>query len=82
MKTRAEWCEILEFTDVCFAPVLSMQEAPNHVHNRDRKAFVEIDGKILPAPGPRFSRTPASIKGGVTAIERDPSARLAAWGIS
>lgn len=57
-KTRAEWCQIMEGTDICFAPVLSLDEAPNHPHNRERKTFVEVDGVRQPAPTPRFSRTP------------------------
>jgi alpha-methylacyl-CoA racemase len=56
-KTRDEWCEILEGSDVCFAPVLSMFEAPNHPHMVHRKTFVESHGLVQPAPAPRFSRT-------------------------
>jgi alpha-methylacyl-CoA racemase len=62
-KTRDEWCKILEGTDACFAPVLSMEEAPDHPHNRFRNTFVEVDGIIQPAPAPRFSRTPPRIQG-------------------
>ena len=61
-KTRDEWCELLEGTDVCFAPVLSMAEAPDHPHNRHRGAFVESAGVVQPAPAPRFSRTAAAIR--------------------
>jgi len=57
-KTRDEWCEIMEGTDVCFAPVLSMDEAPQHPHMAARKSFVEIAGVTQPAPAPRFDRTP------------------------
>ena len=53
-KTRAEWCQVMEGTDVCFAPVLSMAEAPEHPHNKARQAFVEVGGNIQPAPAPRF----------------------------
>ncbi|MFQ5696987.1 MAG: CaiB/BaiF CoA transferase family protein [Myxococcota bacterium] len=56
-KTRDEWCEIMEGTDVCFAPVLSLSEAPQSAHARARNTFREIDGVIQPAPAPRFSRT-------------------------
>ena len=56
-KTRDEWCEIMEGTDVCFAPVLSIFEAPEHAHNKARGTFVEVDGVVQPAPSPRFSRT-------------------------
>lgn len=56
-KTRDEWCAIMEGTDVCFAPVLSIWEAPNHPHNQARQTFLEIDGVTQPAPAPRFDRT-------------------------
>ncbi len=56
-KTRDEWCAIMEGTDVCFAPVLSIFEAPEHPHNIARETFIEIDGVVQPAPSPRFSRT-------------------------
>ena len=62
-KTRAEWCEILEGTDVCFAPVLSLTEAPRHPHILARRTFQEHDGIVQPSPSPRFSRTPAEIAG-------------------
>ncbi len=56
-KTRDQWCELMEGTDVCFAPVLDLDEAPMHAHNKARGTFVEVDGVIQPAPAPRFSRT-------------------------
>jgi len=56
-KSRTEWCELMEHTDVCFAPVLTMSEAVAHPHNRERETFVEFDGVVQPAPAPRFSRT-------------------------
>ena len=62
-KTRDEWNDIMGDTDVCFAPVLSLDEAPNHPHNRARKTFIEIEGVLQPAPAPRFSRTRPGIKG-------------------
>lgn len=62
-KTRAEWCELLENTDACFSPVLSLAEAPHHPHNVARNTFIEVDGVVQPAPAPRFSRTkPATPK--------------------
>ncbi len=60
-KTRAEWCELLEGTDVCFAPVLRMSESARHPHNVARNTFVEVAGIEQAAPAPRFSRTPGSI---------------------
>lgn len=62
-KTRAQWCDIMDGTDICFAPVLSMAEAPHHPHNQHRNSFVEIDGWLQPAPSPRFSRTVQEIQG-------------------
>jgi alpha-methylacyl-CoA racemase len=56
-KTRDEWCEIMEGSDVCFAPVLAMSEAADHPHLKARKTFVESQGMLQPAPSPRFSRT-------------------------
>ncbi|WP_024511741.1 CaiB/BaiF CoA-transferase family protein [Bradyrhizobium sp. ARR65] len=61
-KTRDEWCRIMEGTDICFAPVLTMAEAPKHPHMAVRKVFVERHGVTQPAPAPRFSRTPSAIR--------------------
>jgi alpha-methylacyl-CoA racemase len=61
-KTRDEWCKIMEGSDVCFAPVLSMDEAPQHPHNQHRGTFVEAGGVKQPGPAPRFSRTPSKIQ--------------------
>ena len=60
-RSRDEWCALLEGTDVCFAPVLDMGEAPQHPHNVARGTFVEVDGVTQPAPAPRFSRTQPEI---------------------
>ena len=60
-KTRAEWCAIMEMTDVCFAPVLTMSEAAQHPHNVARGTYVDIAGVIQPAPAPRFSRTAPAV---------------------
>ncbi len=61
-KTQVEWCDIMEGTDVCFAPVLSIFDAPEHPHNRHRQTFVDVDGVTQPAPAPRFSRTPPEVR--------------------
>src|SRR6201997_1240644 len=61
-KTREEWCKIMEGTDICFAPVLTMAEAPNHPHMAARNIFIERHGVTQPAPAPRFSRTPSAIR--------------------
>jgi alpha-methylacyl-CoA racemase len=57
MRTRDEWCQLLEGTDACFAPVLSLDEAPQHPHNVERGAFVDVEGAMQPAPSPRYSHT-------------------------
>ncbi len=62
-KTSVEWCALMEGTDVCFAPVLTMSEAAQHPHNVARSTFIAIDGVLQPAPAPRFSRTSASVSG-------------------
>ena len=62
-KTRAEWCEIMEGTDICFAPILSMDEAPKYQHNIDRGTFVDLDGVVQPNVAPRFLGTPGRIQG-------------------
>jgi alpha-methylacyl-CoA racemase len=66
-KTRADWCKIMEGTDICFAPVLTMAEAPKHPHMAARKIFVSRHGVTQPAPAPRFSRTPSAIREAATA---------------
>jgi alpha-methylacyl-CoA racemase len=60
-KTQDEWCQIMEGTDVCFAPVLTMSQAAAHPHNVERKTFIEINGVTQPAPAPRFSRTTTQV---------------------
>ena len=79
-RTRNEWCSILEGTDVCFAPVLSMDEAHTHPHNAARDAFIDVGGMRQPAPAPRFGGTKL---GHPTAPgETDARAALQAWGLS
>ena len=60
-RTRNEWCELIEGSDVCFAPVLTMTEAPSHPHNLARGTFTEVAGVVQPRPAPRFSRTDGEI---------------------
>jgi alpha-methylacyl-CoA racemase len=57
-RTREEWCQLLEGTDACFAPVLSMAEAPTHPHASARGSFINLNGVTQPAPGPRYSGSP------------------------
>jgi alpha-methylacyl-CoA racemase len=61
-RTRDEWCAIMEGTDICFAPILTMREAPHHPHMAAREIFVTRHGVTQPAPAPRFSRTPSAIR--------------------
>ena len=81
-RTRAEWCELLEGTDVCFAPVLSFAEAERHPHNVARRAYVEVDGVSQPAPAPHFSATPGEVRAPPVAIGADTRAMLEAAGYS
>ena len=79
-RTRAQWCALLEGTDVCFAPVLSFAEAPQHPHLKARATFVEVDGVVQPAPAPRFSRTvPDLPKPPRATPDCDVGSVLAAW---
>jgi alpha-methylacyl-CoA racemase len=81
-KTRDEWCALMEATDVCFAPVLDLDEAPRHAHNVARQTFVEVAGVTQPAPAPRFSRTPGAIQGPPPAIGAHDREALKDWGFS
>lgn len=81
-KTRDEWCEIMEGTDVCFAPVLSMSDAIRHPHNEARKSFIEIDGVLQPAPAPRFSRTKPDIPNPPPSSGEHNVSALKDWGFS
>lgn len=60
-RTRDEWCARMEGTDACVAPVLTMDEAPNHPHNQARASFIEVEGVMQAAPAPRFSGTPCAL---------------------
>jgi alpha-methylacyl-CoA racemase len=80
-RTRDEWCEVFEGTDACFAPVLSINEAPDHPQNRARGSFVDIAGIVQPAPAPRFSRTPSSIPSAPARPGQDTDTLLAEVGI-
>lgn len=78
-RSRAEWCAIFEGSDACFAPVLSMREAPAHPHNQARQTFVNVHGLTQAAPAPRFSKTPGAIAGPARAAGADTSAVLQDW---
>jgi len=81
-KTQSEWCALMEATDVCFAPVLDLDEAPKHAHNVARQTFVELAGVTQPAPAPRFSKTPGAIQGPPPAIGAHDQEALRDWGFS
>ncbi|HBD11040.1 MAG TPA: carnitine dehydratase [Porticoccaceae bacterium] len=81
-KTRDEWCQIMENSDICFAPVLSLEEAPEYHHNKERGAFVEVEGVQHPAPAPRFSRTPSAIRGPAPKTGVHTEEVLRDWGIA
>jgi alpha-methylacyl-CoA racemase len=78
-RTRDDWCQLLEGTDACVAPVLSLLEAPAHPHHQARHTFIEVAGVTQPAPAPRFSRTPTAHPAAGPTTDLDQT--LAAWGL-
>jgi alpha-methylacyl-CoA racemase len=81
-KTRDEWCALMEGSDVCFAPVLTIPEAYRHPHNIARRTFVDVAGVTQPGPSPRFSRTPGEIKRPPPHPGQHTAEALADWGIA
>jgi alpha-methylacyl-CoA racemase len=81
-KTRDQWCEVMDGTDVCFAPVLSISEAPEHHHAKARDAYVDVGGVRQPAPAPRFSRTPGRARPAPLTTGADGDAVLVDYGFS
>ncbi len=81
-RTRDVWVAALEGTDACFAPVLSMAEAPRHPHNVARGTFVEVDGVVQPGPAPRFSATPGKVQGPPPRRGEHTATALRDWGIA
>jgi alpha-methylacyl-CoA racemase len=81
-KTRVEWTDIMQQTDICFAPVLPMSEALQHPHNRHRDSFVEIDGIAQPGPAPRFMGTPTRVQHPPARVGEHTDAVLRDWGFS
>jgi alpha-methylacyl-CoA racemase len=79
-KTRAQWCELMEGTDICFAPVLDIHEARSHPHNQARQTYVDVDGMQQPAPAPRFSRTTPGIRFAARQYGSDTAAVLGELG--
>jgi len=81
-KTRDEWSEIMKNKDVCFSPVLSITEAYEHPHNKARKIFLKNGERVEPAPAPRFSRTPGSVKRNLSGSNGKISKSLLDWGLN
>ena len=81
-KTRDQWCELMEGTDICFAPVLDFLEAQKHPHNMARETYIDVDGMMQPAPAPRFSRTESQVTNGARAAGEDTHEVLGSWGFS
>lgn len=81
-RTRDAWCALLEGSDICFAPVLGMGEAPLHPHNAARKTFIDVGGVTQPAPVPRFSRTEAEVGRPPPSPGQHGAEILADWGWS
>ena len=81
-KTREEWCDLMEGTDVCFAPVLDMSEAPKHPHNIERKTFINLEGVVQPAPAPRFSRTKSEVVSSPSIVGEHTDEVLTSIGLS
>ena len=79
-RTRAEWEAVFDGSEVCFAPVLDLDEAPRHPHNVARGTFFETEGGMLPMPAPRFGRTPGPPPGATSPPGADTEAALADWG--
>ena len=81
-KTQAEWCDIMEGSDVCFAPVLNLIDAATHPHNVARNSYQEVAGVLQQAPAPRFSRTPAAAIQAPRVPGEDSASVLADFGLT
>lgn len=81
-KTQAQWCELMEGSDVCFAPVLNLVDAAKHPANVARNTYIEVDGVTQPAPAPRFSRTPSQVQNSGSGLGADTRSVLADMGFA
>lgn len=81
-KSREEWCNIIEGSDVCFAPVLDLDEVTEHPHNKARNTFIEVEGVVQPAPAPRFSRTVPKVQNPPPTAGENTEEALADWGFA
>jgi alpha-methylacyl-CoA racemase len=81
-RSLAQWCELLDGTNTCFAPVLTMAEAPAHPHNVTHGTFSTVDGVVQPSAAPRFSRTPAGPPSLPVPVGAQTAQVLLDWGFS
>lgn len=81
-RTRDEWCAIMEGSEVCFAPVLGLSEAPQHPHNAARHNFIDVEGELHNAPAPRFSRSAPAQPRKAVRIDAENAEMLTRWGLS
>ncbi len=81
-RTQAQWCELMEGTDVCFAPVLNFVDAPDHAANVARQTYIDVEGVTQPAPAPRFSRTPSEVRNSGSVAGADTRSVLADMGFA
>ncbi len=81
-KSRDEWCAAMESADACFAPVLSLAEAPHHPYHTERGTFFKAEGVVQPAPAPHLSKTPGKAQGPTAGIGEHNESALADWGLS
>jgi alpha-methylacyl-CoA racemase len=81
-RSRDEWCDLMEGSDACFAPVLDLLEAPNHPHNKARETYIELNGMTQPAPAPRYSRTQPEVAFAPREPGSDTDAVLSDWGVT
>ncbi len=79
-KTRDQWDELMRASDVCYAPVLDLEEAPQHPHNVARETFIEVAGVVQPGPAPKFSKTPGAVQMPPPAPGQHTDEILADWG--
>ena len=81
-RTREQWAELFEAEEACTTAVYGIDDAPDHPHNQARETFIEVGGKLQPAPAPRFNRTPPGVPEPASEPAADTDSALAAWGFS
>ena len=78
-RTRDEWCAEFDGSDGCVTPVLDLDEVPEHLHNSDRGAYIDVAGVVQPAPAPRLSATPGSVRRPPPSVGEHTEEVLAEW---